>query len=72
MYLKRRGRVGLDIASPRLQSLGDMNPTFYLSPRKPGALIIPTATSDILGSLKHEWVFDLVSRDHRRLASRSR
>lgn len=36
------------------------------------ALIIPTATSDILGSLKHEWVFDLVSRDHRRLASRSR
>ena len=40
--------------------LGDMNPSFFLSPRKPGALIwgagpalvIPTATSNILGNGK--------------------
>ena len=40
--------------------LGDMNPTFFLSPRKPGKLIwgvgpafvIPTATNDILGQGK--------------------
>lgn len=40
--------------------LGDMNPTFFLSPRKPGALIwgagpavlIPTATSQVLGQGK--------------------
>lgn len=40
--------------------LGDMNPTFFLSPRKPGkviwgvgpAFVIPTATNDILGQGK--------------------
>ena len=40
--------------------LGDMNPTFFLSPRQPGKLIwgvgpafvIPTATNDILGQKK--------------------
>jgi len=40
--------------------LGDMNPTLFLSPRKPGkliwgagpALVIPTATNDILGQGK--------------------
>jgi len=40
--------------------LGDMNPTFFLSPAKPGkliwgagpALVIPTATSTVLGQGK--------------------
>ncbi len=40
--------------------LGDMNPTFFLAPRNPGdliwglgpAMVIPTATDDILGSKK--------------------
>ncbi len=40
--------------------LGDMNPSFFLSPRKPEkliwgvgpALVLPTATNDILGQGK--------------------
>jgi hypothetical protein len=50
----------LDQDSGGTFGLGDMNPTFFLAPRNPGdviwgigpAMVIPTATDDILGSGK--------------------